>query len=132
VPKPTLVHMLVEAYIVILEKFAHSLEETEVVKEADEHVRFAVPQAVPPPVYRTACHGHVSLYVTANTGKPAGRENEYTIIHFPGVRVLGLILFCFCICFVLRIMYCATLVLTFDPPLGHHVPGIATSAQIFF
>jgi len=27
-----------------------------------------------PPVYRTACHGHVSLYVTANTGKPAGRE----------------------------------------------------------
>ena len=57
--------MLVEAYIVILEKFAHSLEETEVVKEADEHVRFAVPQAVPPPVYRAACHGHVSLYVTA-------------------------------------------------------------------
>ena len=31
------------------------------------------------------------------------------IIHFPGVRVLGLILFCFCICFVLRITYCATL-----------------------
>ena len=31
-------------------------------KEADEHVRFAVPQAVPPPVYRTACHGHVSYY----------------------------------------------------------------------
>ena len=67
--------MLVEAYIVILEKFAHSLEETEVVKEADEHVRFAVPQAVPSPVYRTACHaGHVSLYVTAN--KPAGGKNK--------------------------------------------------------
>jgi hypothetical protein len=29
--------------------------------------------------------------------------------HFPGVRALGLMLFCFCICFVLRIMYCATL-----------------------
>ena len=35
------------------------------------------------------------------------------IKHFPGVRVVGLILFCFCICFVLRIMYCATL-----PPTG--------------
>ena len=56
--------------LLCVEKFAHSLQETEVVKEADEHVRFAVPQAVPPPVYRTACHGHVSLYVTANTGKP--------------------------------------------------------------
>ena len=48
--------------LLCVEKFAHSLQETEVVKEADEHVRFAVPQAVPPPVYRTACHGHVSLY----------------------------------------------------------------------
>jgi len=60
--------------LLCVEKFAHSLQETEVVKEADEHIQFAVPQAVPPPVYRTACHGHVSLYVTANTGKPAGRE----------------------------------------------------------
>ena len=51
-------------------------------KEADEHVRFAVPQAVPPPVYRTACHGHVSLYVTAN--KPAGGKNKTQIKHFPG------------------------------------------------
>ena len=54
------------------------------------------------------------LLVTANTGKLAGREIIHIIlihiIHFPGVRVLGLILFCFCICFVLRIMYCATLV----------------------
>ena len=67
--------LIVPAHTLLcVEKFAHSLQETEVVKEADEHVRFAVPQAVPPPVYRTACHGHVSLYVTANTGKPAGRE----------------------------------------------------------
>ena len=57
---------------------------------------------------RTACHGHVSLYVTANTGIPAGREIMH-IMHFPGVRVLCLILFCFCICFVFSIMYCATL-----------------------
>ena len=53
-------------------------------KEADEHVRFDVPQAVPPPVYRTACHGHVSfsLYVTAD--KPAGGKNKTQIKHFPG------------------------------------------------
>ena len=51
--------------LLCVEKFSHSLQETEVVKEADEHVRFAVPQAVPSPVYRNACHGHVSLYVTA-------------------------------------------------------------------
>ena len=49
--------------LLCVEKFSHSLQETEVVKEADEHVRFAVPQAVPSPVYRNACHGHVSLYV---------------------------------------------------------------------
>jgi len=47
--------------LLCVEKFARSLQETEVVKEADEHVRFAVPQAVPSPVYRNACHGHVSL-----------------------------------------------------------------------
>ena len=70
--------------LLCVEKFSHSLQETEVVKEADEHVRFAVPQAVPPPVYRTACHGHVSfsLYVTAD--KPAGGKNKKQIKHFPG------------------------------------------------
>ena len=31
--------------LLCVEKFSHSLQETEVVKEADEHVRFAVPQA---------------------------------------------------------------------------------------
>ena len=61
--------------LLCVEKFAHLLQETEVVKEADEYVRFAVPKAG-----SSAClphclpHGHVSLYVTANTGKPAGRE----------------------------------------------------------
>ena len=34
-----------------VEQFAHLLQETEVMKEADEHVRFVVPQAVPPPVF---------------------------------------------------------------------------------
>ena len=68
--------------LLCVEKFSHSLQETEVVKEADEHVRFAVPQAVPPPVYRTACHGHVSLYVTAS--EPAGGKNKTQIKHFPG------------------------------------------------
>ena len=38
-----------------------------------------------------------------------GENNTRNKTYFPGVRVLGLILFCFCICFVLRIMYCATL-----------------------
>ena len=33
-------------------------------------------------LYRTACHGHVSLYVTAN--KPAGGKNKTQIKHFPG------------------------------------------------
>ena len=63
--------------LLCVEKFSHSLQETEVVKEADEHVRFAVPQAVPPPVYRTACHGHVSLYVTANipVNRRGGKNN---------------------------------------------------------
>ena len=73
-------------------------------KEADEHVRFAVPQAVPPPVYRTACHGHVSLYVTAN--KPAGGKNKTQIKHFPGsgLRVVGCKRFVFC--FVLIYVLC--------------------------
>jgi len=31
--------------LLCVEKFSHSLQETEVVKENDEHVRFAVPQA---------------------------------------------------------------------------------------
>jgi len=51
--------------LLCVEKFSHSLQETEVVKEADEHVLFAGPQAVPSPVYRNAGQGHVSLYVTA-------------------------------------------------------------------
>ena len=54
-------------------------------KEADEHVRFAVP-----PSGSSACLPHclpwsrivLSLYVTAN--KPAGGKNKTQIKHFPG------------------------------------------------
>ena len=54
-----------------------------------------------------ACHGHVSLYVTAN--KPAGGKNIKTqyiaIKHFPGVRVVGLILFVFYLfCFTFYVL----------------------------
>ena len=71
--------------LLCVEKFSHSLQETEVVKEADEHVRFAVPQAVPSPVYRNACHGHVSLYVTAKNRRAGKIKQKNTIIkHFPG------------------------------------------------
>ena len=59
--------------------------------------------------YRTACHGHVSLYVTAN--KPAGGKikNNKTLSGGPCSRFNTI---CFFICFVLRFLYCATLMLT--------------------
>ena len=93
--------------LLCVEKFSHSLQETEVVKEADEHVRFAVPQAVPSPVYRNACHGHVSLYVTAKNRRAGKIKHNKTLSGGPCIRfntVLFLYLFCF-----IRIMYRATL-----------------------
>ena len=91
--------------LLCVDKFAHSLQETEVVKEADEHVRFAVPQAVPSPVYRNACHGHVSLYVTAKNRRAGKIKHNKTL---SGLRVVGLIRLVF-FCFVLRFVFCATL-----------------------
>ena len=82
--------------------------------------------------YRTACHGHVSLYVTAN--KPAGGKNIKTqyiaIKHFPGVRVVGLILFVFYL-FCFTFIYCATLVARKMTP-GHENPATSSPGQDFF
>ena len=70
-------------------------------KEADEHVRFAVPQAVPSPVYRNACHGHVSLYVTAKNRR-AGKI-KHTNKTLSGLRVVRFKRF---FCFVLFYVLC--------------------------
>ena len=85
--------------LLCVEKFSHSLQETEVVKEADEHVRFAVPQAVPSPVYRNACHGHVSLYVTAKNRRAGKRKHKYNTFRAPCSTFY--LFFCFVLFYVL-------------------------------
>ena len=79
-------------------------------KEADEHVRFVVAQAFPPPVYRTACHGHVLLYVTANipVNRRGGKKIHNNTLSGGPCISFNTVLFSYL--FVLRIMYCATLI----------------------
>jgi len=55
--------------------------------------------------YRTACHGHVSLYVTAKNRRAGKIKHNKTL---SGLRVVGLIRLVF-FCFVLRFVFCATL-----------------------